>query len=78
MNVISLYLCSYVVPSMYVVVVLGSLQKIQYLPLLVTERSQLVHELCQKKTRTNQNHTNPAIIILGTSTMQHKIKNNAY
>ena len=49
MNVISLYLCSYVVPSMYVVVVLGSLQKIQYLPLLVTERPQLVHELCQKK-----------------------------
>ena len=36
------------VPSMYVVVVLGSLQKIQYLPLLVTGRPQLVHELCQK------------------------------
>ena len=48
MNVMSLYLCSYVVPSMYVVVVLGSLQKIQYLPLLVTGRPQLVHELCQK------------------------------
>ena len=36
------------VPSMYVEVVLGSLQKIQYLPLFVTERPQLVHELCQK------------------------------